>query len=161
MAFSATTQERGQLYSLPPRDYESLPALDEPAAYICVIRDIDRDRYRIQATRLPKALVDAVIAEDERSFGIELVALLRTGDLAASEATLYARHHARPSGDWLEFDSQQLMELRQSALHIDAHASLYLTGARLSDSEAAAHSGLDANARANAPSREQSRADAN
>ncbi len=116
--------------SLDPRDYESLPALDSPAAYICVIRDIDRDRYRIQAAACPRALIDSVMAEDERSFGIELVALLRTGDLAASEATLYARHHARLSGDWLELDSHQLEELRQSALQIDAHASCYVLSDR-------------------------------
>ena len=116
--------------SLAPEDYESLPALDSPAAYICVIRDIDRDRYRIQATHLPRTLVSAIVAEERRSFGIELVALLRTDDLAASEAELYARHHARLSGEWLALDDHQLEELRQSALQIDAFASHYLTPQR-------------------------------
>ena len=43
--------------SLAPKYFEALSPLDEPAAYICVIRDIDRDRYRIEATRWPRALV--------------------------------------------------------------------------------------------------------
>ncbi len=116
--------------SLAPKYFEALSPLDEPAAYICVIRDIDRDRYRIEATRWPQALIDAIIAADDRSFGIELVSVLKTDDLPASEAELYARHHARLSNEWLELDDLQLEELRQSMLGIDAHASHYLTPAR-------------------------------
>ena len=116
--------------SLPPSEFTALPVLDPPAAYICVIRDIDSDRYRIQATHSPQAQVAAVIAEGERSFGIELVALLRTDDLVASEAELYARHHARLSGEWLALDAHQVEELRRSALQIDAFASHYLTPAQ-------------------------------
>lgn len=129
--------------SLAPNEYESLPALESPAGYICVIRDIDRDLYRIEATRLPKELVDAVLAGDERSFGIELVSVLQTDDLAASEAKLYARHHARPSSEWLELDSHQLDVLRQSVLQIDAHASRYLPSGNSALSEAAASDRLD------------------
>ena len=115
--------------SLAPKDYESLPALESPGGYICVIRDIDRDRYRIEATHAPTALVESVLAERKRGFGIELVALLQTEDLAASEAELFARHHARLSSEWLELDAHQLEELRQSALQIDAEASEYLLNA--------------------------------
>ena len=112
---------------LAPKAFESLPALAAPAGYICVIRDIDRDRYRIEATRLPRELVDAVLAERERSFGIELVSLLQTEDLPASEAALFEQHYARLSSEWLELDEQQLETLRRSMLQIDAFASLYLT----------------------------------
>ena len=113
--------------SLPPKHYELLPSLAAPAGYICVIRDIDRDRYRLEATRWPQALIAAVLAEDERSFGIELVSVLQTDDLSAGEARLYASHHARLSSEWLELDAFQLAELRRSALQIDAFASQYLT----------------------------------
>ena len=130
--------------SLAPKYFEALPQLDSPAAYICVIRDIDRDRYRIEATRWPQALVNEVIAERERSFGIELVSVLKTDDLAASEAELYARHHARLSSEWLELDDLQLEELRRSMLRIDAHASHYLTRASLSHSDSAASGTLEA-----------------
>lgn len=124
--------------SVPPKEFESLPALDSPAGYICVIRDIDRDRYRIEATRMPKALIDKIVSEDDRDFGIELVSVLRTDDLSASADELYARHHARPSSEWLALDDLQLEELRQSALQIDAYASQYLTRKRLFLSDAAA-----------------------
>ena len=129
--------------SLGPKDYESLPALESPGGYVCVIRDIDRDLYRIEATRSPKALVDAVVSEEQRNFGIELVALLQTDDLAASEAALYAQHHARLSSEWLELDAHQLEELRQSALQIDAYASRYLTSANPALDQAAASDAPD------------------
>ena len=115
--------------SLAPEGYAVLPMLDPPAAYICVIRDIDRDRYRIEATSSPRALLDAVVAERERGFGIELVSIIQADDLAVSEAELFARHHARPSGEWLALDDHQLAELRESALQIDAFASHYLMAA--------------------------------
>lgn len=112
--------------SLAPQEYESLSPLDSPAGYICVIRDIDSDRYRIESTRIPQALINEVIAERQRSFGIELVSVVQTDDLKASEAELYACHHARLSSEWLELDALQLEELRQSLLETDAFASLYL-----------------------------------
>ena len=111
---------------LAPQDYAALPGLDPPAAYICVIRDIDRDRYRIEATPSPQALLDAVVAERERGFGIELISIVQADDLDASEAALFARHHARLSGEWLALDAHQLEELRESALRTDAFASHYL-----------------------------------
>ena len=117
--------------SVAPSDYRSLPALDAPGGYVGVIRDIDRDRYRIEATHWPKALVDAVLAERERSFGIELVALLQTEDLPASEAELYERHQARLSSEWLELDALQLEELARSMLETGAYASQYLIGGSL------------------------------
>ena len=112
--------------SLPPQDFDILPTLATPAGYICVIRDIDSDNFRIEGTNQPKTLVDTVLAESDRSFGIELVSILETEDLAASEAELYERYQARLSSDWLELDEYQLDELRRSILQIDAHASHYL-----------------------------------
>ena len=116
--------------SLPPQDFDILPTLATPAGYICVIRDIDSDNFRIEGTNQPKTLVDTVLAESDRSFGIELVSILETEDLAASEAELYERYQARLSSDWLELDEYQLDELRRSILQIDAHASHYLTPER-------------------------------
>ena len=81
--------------SLPPQDFDILPTLATPAGYICVIRDIDSDNFRIEGTNQPKTLVDTVLAESDRSFGIELVSILETEDLAASEAELYERYQAR------------------------------------------------------------------
>ena len=102
------------------------------------------------------ALIDAVVAEEQSSFGIELVSLLRTEDLAASEAELYARHHARLSSDWLELDIHQVEELRLSALQTDAHASQYLTRASLAAADAAA-SGAFAEPASRSPIGEYSR----
>lgn len=113
--------------SLPPKDFESLPPLDAPAAYICVIRDIDSDRYRIDAADHPATFVRAIMDEDEREFGIELISILETADLRKSEAALFERHHARLSAEWLNLDELQMEELRRSALQIDAHRSRYLT----------------------------------
>ena len=80
--------------SLPPKAYSSLPRLETPAAYICVLRDIDRDVYRIDSTDHPATYVDALRAEVTGSYGLELISLLETHDLAASEAQLFEAHHA-------------------------------------------------------------------
>ncbi|MYE25809.1 MAG: hypothetical protein F4X87_01055 [Chloroflexi bacterium] len=112
--------------SLPPKDYESLPPLEAPAGYICVIRDIDRDRFRIDGADRPATCIRAIMDEDERAFGIEFVSILETQDLRKSESELFERHHARLSQEWLDLDELQLEELRRSVLQIDAHRSLYL-----------------------------------
>ncbi len=111
---------------LPPRDYQSLPMLELPAGYICVIRDIDSDRFCIDRTDHPAAFISAIMDDDERRFGIEIVSILETEDLRASETELYEKHHARLSATWHALDAFQLVELRQSMLQIDAHRSCYL-----------------------------------
>lgn len=116
--------------SLSPSDYESMPLLAAPAGYICVIRDIDSDRFRIDGTHDPAAFISAIMEEAERSFGIEIVSILETADLKARESELFARHHARLSEAWHELDALQLEELRRSFLQIDAHSSHYLTPKR-------------------------------
>ncbi len=113
--------------SLPPKDYGVLPKLDAPAGYICVLRDIDRDAYRIDSTDQPATYVDALLAELTGTYGIELISILETDDLVASESELFDSHHARLSDEWLDLDSHQLAELRRSELQINAHRSLYLT----------------------------------
>lgn len=113
--------------SLPPKSYESLPRLEAPAGYICVIRDIDSDSFRIDGADHPATFVRAILDETEGAFGIELVSILETDDLRESESKLFERHHARLSQEWLDLDELQLEELRRSVLQIDAHRSLYLT----------------------------------
>ncbi len=113
--------------SLSPKDFASLPPLEAPAGYVCVIRDIDNDTYRIDGAGDPATFIQSTVGESERAFGIELVSILETEDLGKSEIELFERHHARLSGDWLYLDELQLEELRRSVLQIDAHRSLYLT----------------------------------
>lgn len=116
--------------SLSPKDYKTMPRLEAPAGYICVIRDIDSDAYRIDQTDHPATLISAIMDEAERKFGIELVSILEAEDLRASESELYERHHARLSEEWHTLDDYQLAELRRSILQIDAHRSIYLTRQR-------------------------------
>lgn len=115
------------LKSRAPKDYESLPEMRPPAAYILVMRDIDADTYRIDSAAHPQSAVKEALTERERKFGIELVSVLETEDLALSASELYERHHASLGGDWLELDPYQIEELRRSSLQIDAHASLYVS----------------------------------
>ncbi len=126
------SEKRGfnPLRSINPKDYESLPRLAAPAGYICLIRDIDSDSYRIEGTAQPGQYIETVLNETGRKFGIELVSILAAEDLTAAEADLYRRYQARLSGDWLELDLYQLEELRRSILRIDAYASCYLTPQR-------------------------------
>ena len=71
--------------------------------------------------------MEALLAEIAGSFGLELIAILESDDLGASESRLFDAHHARLSAEWIHLDSYQLAELRQSDLQINAHSSLYLT----------------------------------
>ncbi len=117
----------GDLRSLPPKAYASLPWLGAPANYICVIRDIDSDSYRIDSADHPRSYIEALFGEENRTFGIELVALLKTEDLAAAGARLYALYQLRLGSGWLKLDSYQREALRQSLLQIDAYASQYVS----------------------------------
>lgn len=110
-----------------PSAYAQLPQVEPPAGYIFVIRDIDSDSYRIDGTAHPAPYIERLLNEKKRNFGIELVSILETEDLVATEAELFALYHARLSSDWLELDPYQLEALRRSVLQIDAHASWYLT----------------------------------
>jgi len=113
--------------SIDPREYEALPRREPPAGYVCVLRDVEGDRWRIEGARHPQDLIEDALAESDSRFGIEIVSVLDTEDLAASEAMLYEQHQARLSDAWLALDEYQLEALRRSALQIDAHASHYLT----------------------------------
>ena len=115
------------LKSLPPKDYQALPKLESPAGYICVIRDIGRDAYRIEGTDRPATLVEVALAEAEGKMGIELISILESEDISASEASLFDAHRARLGSAWLKLDAYQLGELRSSILQIDKHGSHYLT----------------------------------
>ncbi len=116
--------------SLAPKLYADLPLREGPAGYICVLRDIDTNRYRIDSAEDLRAFVAAALAETKRAYGIELIALLETEDIAAAAAILYEQHHATLSGDWLHLDKYQLEELRGSILQINAQPSCYISGRR-------------------------------
>lgn len=120
------------LRSLPPKAYQRLPALAAPAGYICVLRDVDSDAYRIDGTRHPEPFIAAMLAEAERAFGIELVSIVQTDDLPGSACELYRRHHATLSAQWHRLDAYQLQELRGSFLRIKEHSSHYLRPRRAS-----------------------------
>lgn len=120
------------LRSLPPKAYQRLPALAAPAGYICVLRDVDSDAYRIDGTRHPEPFIAAMLAEAERAFGIELVSIVQTDDLPGSACELYQRHHATLSAQWHRLDAYQLQELRGSFLRIKQHSSHYLRPRRAS-----------------------------
>lgn len=112
--------------SLPPKDYAQLPRLLPPAGYVLVVRDIDSDSLCINRAQRPAAFIETLFAERGGAFGLELVAMLKSADVAASEAALFEAHGATFSADWLRLDRYQIEELRRSALSIDAHESCYL-----------------------------------
>lgn len=129
---------RIRLKSLTPKDYRLLPKLDAPAGYIVVLRDIDRDAYRLDSADHPATYFETLLAEVTGSFGIELISLLETDDLAASESQLFDAHHARLSDKWIRLDNHQMATLRQSVLQINTHRSLYLKPQRATSPKVAA-----------------------
>ena len=121
--------------SLPPQDYRALPQLALPAGYICVIRDIGGGCYRLEGASNVAELINAALDEVSKKFGIELISILETDDIKATESALYADHHAKLSSAWLELDPYQLQELASSLLDINAYSSLYLTSQQIRDEE--------------------------
>ncbi len=113
--------------SLRPKTYETLPKLEAPAGYICLARAVDANLWRLQSASHPKRLVESLLAAADSRFGIELVSVLETDDLAASASEIFDKHQAVLSEAWLDLDEYQMEELRRSILQIDAHPSLYLT----------------------------------
>ena len=71
-----------------------------------------------------------MLTESDEHYGIELLSIVRTDDLREGERYLREQYDAMLGADWLELDSYQLQELRDSALQINAHSSLYLTRAQ-------------------------------
>ncbi len=116
----------GGLRRLRPRDFRTLPQLAAPAAYICVLRDPNAEAFRIEASEAPKALIDKLMQSGDYRFGIELVALLATDDLAATEAYLDEKHGAALSKDWLLFDEYQIEALNRSVLVEHHRNSFYI-----------------------------------
>lgn len=118
--------EDGGPRRLRPRDFRTLPQLAPPAAYICVLRDPNAEAFRIESTEEPKALIDELMQTGDYRFGIELVALLATDDLAATEAYLDQKHGAALSSDWLIFDEYQIEALYRSVLVEHHRNSFYI-----------------------------------
>lgn len=116
----------GGLRRLRPRDFRTVAKLAAPAAYICVLRDPNAKSYRIESTEEPKALIDKLMQTGDYPFGIELVALLASDDLAASEAYLDEKHGAVLGSDWLIFDEHQIAALNRSVLVAHQRNSFYI-----------------------------------
>jgi len=116
----------GGLRRLRPSDFRSLPQSSSPAAYICVLRDPNAKAYRIEASGAPKALIDRIMQSGDYQFGIELIALLATDNLAATEAYLDEKHGAALSSDWLIFDEYQIEALNRSVLVAHQRNSFYI-----------------------------------
>ena len=116
----------GGLRRLRPRDFRTLPQLASPAAYICVLHDPNAKAYRIESTAAPEVLIDGLIQTGNYQFGIEIVALLATDDLASTKAHLDDKHGAALSGDWLLFDEYQISALNRSVLVEHQRNSFYV-----------------------------------
>ena len=109
--------------SLPPQDYRALPQLAPPAGYICVIRDIDGGCYRLEGAGNVAELINAALDEVSKKFGIELISILETDDIKATESALYADHHAKLSSAWLALDPYQLDELARIHRFVDHYGT--------------------------------------
>ena len=130
-----STLKEYDLWSLPPRDYRAFAKLELPACYICVVRDVDSDCYRIDKTDYPSRFIDQVLAEREGDFGIELVAIVQTSGLDAVASFLLERYDATLGEEWMSLDSYQLQALRNSVLQINAYHSQYLSSQQNRDAQ--------------------------
>jgi len=121
-----TRLTHSRLWSLPPEDYRSMPTLESPAGYICVLRDARGSLYRIQYTASPREFVDDLICNEALSFGLELIAILGTDYVRESETYLHDKYGAALGEAWMAFDEYQVEQLKDSALQTNKHGSCYI-----------------------------------
>ena len=101
-----------ELKQVPVRNYKKLQRLKPPAGYLCLIRDMDYGRYKIERMNHPAADLEDLTAA--LPFKTQIAYIAKTNDAAASEHYLhqrYARHAAR--GEWFDLNDAQLREIRR------------------------------------------------
>ena len=101
-----------ELKKVPVRGYKKLSRLKSPAGYVCLIRDMDYNRYKIWRMNHPAAELEDLTAN--LPFKTQIAYIAKTDDAAASESYLhqrYARHTAR--GEWFDLNDAQLREIRR------------------------------------------------
>ena len=101
-----------ELKKVSVRGYKKLSRLKPPAGYLCLIWDMDYDRYRIGRMNHPAADLEDLTAD--LPFKTQIAYIAKTNDAAASERYLhqrYARHAAR--GEWFDLNDAQLREIRR------------------------------------------------
>ena len=101
-----------ELKQVSVRGYKKQPRLKPPAGYVCLIRDMDYGRYRIERMNHPAADLEDLTAD--LPFKTQIAYIAKTNDAAASERYLhqrYARHAAR--GEWFDLNDAQLREIRR------------------------------------------------
>ncbi len=130
--------------SLPPSSYQDLAKLEMPASYVCVVRDVDSDCYRIDATRDLPGFIESLLDERAGDFGIELLAIVQTSDLEAFADLLRERYDAALGGEWMSLDDYQMRELRGSILQINTFHSQYLRSHGHHQARASAGAKVDA-----------------
>ena len=130
--------------SLPPSSYQDLAKLEMPASYVCVVRDVDSDCYRIDATRDLPVFIESLLVERAGDFGIELLAIVQTSDLEAFADLLRERYDAALGGEWMSLDDYQMRELRGSILQINTFHSQYLRSREHHQARASAGAKVDA-----------------
>ncbi len=101
-----------ELKQVSVRGYKKLSRLKPPAGYVCLIRDMDYGRYKIERMNHPAADLEDLTAA--LPFKTQIAYIAKTNDAAASERYLhqrYARHAAR--GEWFDLNDAQLREIRR------------------------------------------------
>ena len=101
-----------ELKQVSVRGYKKQPRLKPPAGYVCLVRDMDYGRYRIERMNHPAADLEDLTAD--LPFKTQIAYIAKTNDAAASERYLhqrYARHAAR--GEWFDLNDAQLREIRR------------------------------------------------
>jgi len=122
-----SSQDLWDLRSIPVANYHDLPKLGRRSGYICVLRDIDCDKYLIDGTDHPSKVIDAAFAEKHGTFGLELLLILETTNIknvAKWLAILYSQLEYR---QWIELSPNELQEIRNLASPDYIHGSTYLT----------------------------------
>ena len=122
---SSTLAEWG-VRSISANDYHNLPKLSRRSGYVCVLRDVDLNKYLIDETDQPSTVVDMVFSEHGAS-SLELLFILETTNIrkfAEGLAILYPKFRYR---EWLDLSPVELKEIRNLGSPEYIFGSVYLT----------------------------------
>ena len=115
------------LKSVPVVNYRALPELNRRSGYLLVVRDAERQRYRIERTDEPAKYIDKTLGLASLDFGLEIVMAFESSRLKDIVTSLSILYPPNDETGWIELSPIQLQEIRNLASPDYIHRGVFLT----------------------------------
>ncbi len=115
------------LKSVPLSNYRSLHALKRRSGYLVVVKDIEKNIFKIESTAEVAHYIDKALGLVSLKFGLELVLALESSSIKDVENNMLVLYPPNNESGWLRLSLAQLQEIRNLGSPNSIHGSLYLT----------------------------------